>query len=103
MFDIEYSNVYIRSVIADELRAFPGVTKTMLNVRLKLSLRQSLTKIIDQMIEDEDIVVRYKTIKDVRSPVRVIYLAGTEPGADELRMDSNVADSEYMTMDTRLL
>ena len=106
MFEPDYTNDYVRAVITSELGAFPGVTTTMLNLRLKIRLLQSNTKVIKQMIEDGEIVVRYKEVHNVAKPVRVLYLAGHDPrvddsminSADEQKFDGNIIGTE---LDTR--
>jgi hypothetical protein len=54
------------------------------------------------MIDDGEIVVRYKTVANVLKPVRVLYMAGQDPiveesmidSADELRFDGYNVDVE---------
>lgn len=89
-YNVEYPHSYIRNVITDELEAFPGVTKTMLNLRLKIRLRQSNTKVIDQMIEDGEIVVTLKNVHNLKHAVRVLYLANKQPKFDSSMVNSSI-------------
>lgn len=63
----------------DELSVFPGVTRGMLNVRLRTRYDAAeLKNKVTNLIKDGEIVVRYKKVPGRKQLVEVIFIKDDE-------------------------
>ena len=70
----------IDNAIFAELRAFPGITKTMLNSRLRSRFAEYHTYRgrVNELIEDGHITIRWKHVEGVKRPALVLFLANDD-------------------------